>query len=284
MSALDHRLIQSHDYAIVNPLQVDISLWGDLDAKATVPRTFKDQPELFPLLIDLNALPFARRIALIEQSEAWAQNHDQPMLSALLKSDAPRDRVVQHLARAMHVRRDGRDRVFRFHDPRVFQHLQWLFDSAQMKALLGPLDTWTWRAPSGDWSSWAAPGAAATALRIRADQWPILLRMEDINMVLATLADAVPSLAVEEKLVRRIDGLLAESAQDWGMAAPDDRQLFACQAIRFHPRIHAHPALKTRLATVRDGTQSYVGACADLDDAVMLQLVAEIAPDYKDDP
>ena len=284
VSVLDHRLVQSHDYAIINPLQVDISMWDDLDTSAVVPRTFKDQSELFPRLIDLNALSFERRVALVEQSEDWARSHDQPMLSALLKSDAPRDRVVQHFAHAMHMRRDGRDRVFRFYDPRVFQHLQWLFDPAQMKALLGPLDTWTWCTAAGDWKSCAKPEVTTTVLHIHADQWPILLRMEDINVVLAALADVMPSLVMEQKLVRRIDDLLVESSHAWRMTAPDDRQLFAFQAIRFHPRIHTHLVLKSKLALVLDGKQSYVSACADLDDVAMLQLAAETAPNYKDDP
>lgn len=283
VSVFDHRLIQSHDYAIINPLQVDIGVWGGFHAKAAVPWVFRGQPELFPRLIDLNILSFERRVALVDLAEDWSQGHDHPMFSALLKSDEPRDQVVQHLARTMHVRRSGKDRVFRFHDPRVFRHLFWLFDPSQMNALLGPVDTWTWHTAADDWQSCARQGSAASMLHIRADQWPTLLRMEDINVVLTALADAMPSLASEEKLVRHIDDLLVESSHTWGMTAPDDRQLFAFQAIRFHPRIHAHPVLKTRLAQVRDGKQSYVGACADLDDAAMLQL-AETATNYKDDP
>ena len=120
-------------------------------------------------------------------------------------------------------------------------------------------------------------------LHVRADQWPILLRMEHINMVLAMVTDAMPDLVAEEKLVRRIDDLLVHSSQGWGMTAPDDRQLFAFQAIRFHARIHAHPVLAAKLALVRDNKQSYVGACADLDDAAMFQMAAETISNYKDD-
>lgn len=283
MSELDHRLILAHDYAIINPLQVDISVWGDMVTEPMVPQVFKSQPNLFPRLIDLNALSSERRIALIEQSDNWGKSYDQPMLSALLKSSARHDRVVQHFARTMHVRRDGKDRVFRFHDPRVFRHLSWLLDSVQMRALLGPLDTWTWRTVTGDWQSFVIPDATSTLLHIRSEQWPILLRMEDINVVLAMLGDVIPSRPIEEKLVRRIDALLTESSRTHSMAAPEDRQLFVFQALRFHPHIHAHPVLKTKLSLVRESQQSYVGACTDLDEPAMLQLAAEIAPNYKDD-
>jgi Domain of unknown function (DUF4123) len=275
----DHPAIRHSTYAIIQPGQIDPAYRQGLILHAIVPEPFNAQSDLFPALIDLKALDVEQRASLFEHATAWESGVDTPYFSALLVTSASTAQIVAHLARRILVKRpDGGQDALRFYDPFVFRHLRWLLTPAQMDSLLGPAQSWHWRAPSGEWigQNRVAPHASVPPLLLKPDQWPTLTRLVDINLTLRQLARVAPNIKDDEMLARQLDKLLDEAWVKHGMASTPDRCLYAEQAVRFLPGIHTHPQLRHRLEQVRTGAMSYVRACADLNATVLHELSAQL--------
>jgi Domain of unknown function (DUF4123) len=275
----DHPAFRNSAYAIIQPTQIDPAYRQGLDLHAIVPEPFNAQPDLFPALLDLKALDVKQRASLFKHAVAWESGVDTPYFSALLVTAASAAQIVAHLARRILVKRpDGGQDALRFYDPFVFRHLRWLLAPAQVDSLLGPAQCWYWRTPSGEWlgQSRVAAHASVPPLLLKPDQWPTLMRLGDINLTLRQLARVAPDIKDDEALAQQLDKLLDEAWAKHGMVSTADRCLYAEQAVRFHPRIHAHPQLLQRLKQVRTGAISYVRACADLNTTVLVELSTQL--------
>jgi hypothetical protein len=278
----DHRSIQAHQYALINPMFVDEDVWADLPVRILVPSMYANQPHLFPVLVELGKLELSTRIGLLDRMQHWWKNHEMPLFCALLASEDDAKTVCRHLVNRMALRLPaGKDDVLRFHDQRVFQHLLWIFDHQQMTHLFGNISAWSWCGSNGIWHECVNP-EASPAKRLNASwqfsgqQWASLFRLGEVNQGLAILARKEPSMVENSDLAKKIDALLAESWAHYQLADSTDRWLYAEQAIRFGKGIHRHPALQQRLRDAGKDGRTYVGACADLDDNAMRQMAMEL--------
>lgn len=280
MRALDHRSLFAWDLALINPLQVGSSLWNDLPTVPLVPEEVEPQQQLMPRLLDLRDLSDTLRVSLLGRSQRHRRASRHPYFSALLRSEATTREVSAHLVRQLLVSApDGSRALLRFYDPRVFRHLCWLLDGAQLSTLLGRIDAWCWCGGPAHWRTHQREGAATSLrLRLQPRQWETLRRLDLLNKSLQQIERITPALAVDDAVAQRTDALLATAYREYGLADPADRCLFAVQATVFHPGIHSHPQLASRLVRARDAATSYVGACADLDDSTLRELASELAP------
>ncbi|WP_413616688.1 hypothetical protein MRB56_21390 [Halomonas cupida] len=106
-------------------------------------------------------------------------------------------------------------------------------------------------------------------------QWRRIDRLASLNGILDRLLISAPEQTQDEILWRRVDSLLAK-AEQLSLGQDEDRQLYAEQAVRFHPDIHSHPAIKERLDAAREQGSTYTRICADLDDAMLERMAAEL--------
>lgn len=274
---LEHRLVTMHAaYALVNPLQIAKPDWQDLPATPLVPEMLQAQPHLMPLLVDLAAMAFEKKVALLERIALW-RRRGVAYFAALLSCDGRSEVIASHLRNRLIARRpDGERNLLRFYDPRVFRHLRWLFSAEQMNLLLGPIAAWNWPDGDGVWRQHKRGEPMALTLRLDARHWETIDRLRLINRSLNDLEVRAPQLTQDDALAQRIDALLAEAQALHALHENDDRLLYAQQPLRFHPHIHRHPTLRARLQQVREHGGSYVEACADLDDAAMRVLAAEL--------
>jgi hypothetical protein len=267
------------DYALINAAQTDRSYWEDLAPTPVVPELFREHPELFPVLVDINALDRDVRLTMARRALAWERDSETPYFMALLNAPVTAAELVVHLARRMIVRRpDGDEDVLRFYDPFVFRHLRWLLSLEQMDSLLGPVERWWWHERTGAWHVHprSAPQASLRPLRLSTEQWPTLTRLADINRALSQLARLAPALADNSGTAQELDRKLDEAWQRYRMNDRQDRVLYATQALRFHLQIHRHPDFRERLRRIADGRLSFTGACADLDDAALHRMVQDL--------
>nr|WP_267957630.1 DUF4123 domain-containing protein [Halomonas zhangzhouensis] len=272
-------------YAVLNPLVVDTADWDDLPSEPLVTGNVDVRPHLLPQLIHLAELPAETRLALAERIEQHRQR-GVALFCALLDSRSPAERVAQHLKLHLEQRRPGDKRRWwlRFYDPCVFRHLCWQLDADRMDRLLGPIDAWYWPDAQGHWHCRRhrsdQPSGVPHLLLDRA-QWARIDRLALLNRTLDVLELAEPELEQDETLWRWVDALL-ERAERQPLPDEDDRQRYVEQAVRFHPQIHTHPTIHARLERVREQGISYTEACADLDDARMASLAAELTgPDRR---
>ncbi|MDR7192655.1 DUF4123 domain-containing protein [Luteimonas terrae] len=225
---LEHRLFLAQDYAIINPMQVSSDQYGDLDAQRMIPKGLERHHRMMPLLVRLASVNEPRRLELLERTNQWARRHHMPLFSALFSSSRPPDRVMPNLLANMLLRRAGRHVWLRYHDPRVFRHLQWLFDHDQVAALMGPAQTWLGFDPlCRRWHQWSCPVVQRhPRLRLDAKQWEAVEQFEALNGCLRDLSAA--GEATDDDTARGLlEGLLEAGRQ--GLVQDVDVMLYARQ-------------------------------------------------------
>jgi len=91
--------------------------------------------------------------ALKERTESDLENGLPPVVCAIVECGKATGRLRQHLADRLILQAPtSGDAVFRYYDPRVFPHLRRILAAEQMGVLLGPVETWTYLDPAGDWA------------------------------------------------------------------------------------------------------------------------------------
>ncbi|WP_081955133.1 DUF4123 domain-containing protein [Achromobacter sp. RTa] len=263
--AMDHRFFLSHDYALINPVQVEASAYAHWQVLPVVPKALSDKPHLLPCLLNLRSMEPRERIDALALAQDWQEvNPGRVFFSALLASPAEGGRIAKHLSAQLLMNSpDGSQALFRWYDPSVFRHLPWLLDDVQLNDLMGPIDAWSWQAPPGQWHRHERSGPARrTWLRLDEAQWVGLTRVGVMNRALSQLARRLPGRDIPPQEVLR---LLALAYEVWGLEYEPDCLLFVEQALRFGDGIHQHPELGSRLRAAAAGGLSYVGACAGLD-------------------
>lgn len=277
MSELWHRLLLAHDYALINPLQVGSTLWADLPTSPLIPQGLGDSAKLMPRLLSLAELSVDERVSLIDRVDTQTRKSRFPYFSALIASDAGSELMANRLRRRLRAHtRDG-DILFRYYDPRVFQHLGWLLRPIQFAFLLVGIDAWSWRDMTGDWrTTKSSVQNACASMRLTEDESDRLKRIHLVNRVLREVQDASDSPDVmDERVAKTVDTLLAEAVQK-GLRQSDDSCCYAVQGLRHGTDIFEHPDLALRLARASRQEQSYTSATSDLDDAVLARYAREL--------
>lgn len=279
MTVLDHRLLLAQDYALINPLQVDSSLWRDLPLVRLSPKELAAEPAAMPRLLALREMAEHDCLQLLERVHEQARRSKYPYFSALIVSPRTANELSTHLAERVIVRGpDRRSAILRYFDPRVFRHLRWILKKTQMDSLLRSVNVWTWFTPAGNWSHHRCDRTASPSrLRLTDQQWGALQRVRLLHRCLEQIAIHVPKTLNDDAIARHVDALLHLAYTEYGLRDGDDRSLYALQAARFHPRIAEHPEIRIRLCKVQNGDISYVGACADLSDDALSRFAVQLA-------
>jgi len=266
--SMDHRLFLQHDFALMNPMQLDADLWRDLPTEPLVPELVKNQATLMPRLLLLREMAHDEKMALLDRSVAWQAAYDVPMLPILIQSGAATTVMCAHLKKQMLARHPaGQWYWIRLHDPRVFRHLQWLLDPAQMAYMMGPRSQWTWFDPStSQWCTDRSPDAdPAQAFRLDTRQWDCVFRMEVLNRALKWLGNEHPKRVFGQIMYRQLDETVRTAIEVEQLQDLDDQVAYACNAERFGTAFHSTAAVRRCLDDARAGTCSYLGGIADLD-------------------
>lgn len=281
---IDHRQLAAHAFAIINPLQVDRSQWADLPTVVLTPRGLSAKPDTMPVLLELAQLDEAERVAVLTRADSWDKNYDNPYFSLLLKTDVTSKRLAAHLTGQLLTNAsDGATTLLRWYDPRVFQHLRWLLADDQLRRLGGPVTTWTCRDAAHRWDTHEVRAGADTDTRLRltVKQWAVIGRMGVLNRTVAQLRRNAPEIVLDDDAFRCIDAYLQHAYNTHEMTGEADARLFAEQGIR-NPNIHRHPEIQRRLASARDRTTTYVGACAGLDLSALDNAMSAREPQRKE--
>lgn len=279
MSSLHHRLLLAHDFALINPLQVESALWSDLPATPLLPEKISVQSELMPRLIPLRGMSDAACVDLLERAGRHERYSRHPFFSALLVADGDTPAIAAHLSRRLVIAMpDAGNALLRYFDPRVFRHLSWLLTEAQMNLLLGPVTHWSWRNMAGTWQQHVRVEVSSllSGLRPTPEQWDSLQRLGLLNKSLCQIERNAPGTVIDDRAARCVDTLLRDAYEQHRLTDEADRRLYAEQAFRFHRHIHRHPQLVERLARASDGRESYLGACRDLGAAKLQQFATEL--------
>lgn len=270
---LDHRRLESYEFAVINPLEVDATQWCDLRALPLVPRGLQAKQAQLPLLIELNALGDQVRLDLLARAAQWERQTGAPLLSLMMRSASSVDRVRSHLSAQLLVRDNARQRVLlRWYDPNVFTHMAWLMEPHQIASLSGPVTQWAWQAPNGQWQQLERPDCDPDPIRRfqpNAVQWETLGRIGVINRMMRELRSAREVDLLDAPLYRTIDECLAQAYAALESEDESDVRCLARQFLIFGRQIDQQPQIANRISQAREGATTYVGLCSNLDESTL---------------
>ncbi|NUA25227.1 DUF4123 domain-containing protein [Cupriavidus basilensis] len=263
-----------------DPATLDLSA---LPLQECLPAGIGDNAHLMPLLLDLTQIRHEARHALLLHTWQAVQRGDPPVVCAWLRGPAAVKDVASHLAACL----TGTDHaeghaLWRFYDPRVFMHMAWLLRPAQLQALFGPCETWSfvW---AGGWCELERPQSQAHPDSADprpwwpdATQWPTVTQTADIEQVLLRLAgNAKPSIAQAPN----VDRLLRFAAAQLHVSSDLDRRHYATYAAAFGQPFENHTKLQALWPAVASGEMTLRQALAQLssDDWQLMKIMAEIA-------
>jgi hypothetical protein len=277
----DAHIFQQHDYAVIDRLAVD-ALPDGLPLVSFAPPALKNDVHLLPVLLPLRELG-AEHQATLAASHARAVAAGQPLLcTTLLTSTVGTAQLQAHLAGKLVVRlSDGADALLRYYDPRVFVQLQWMLGPRQVRALFGPVTTWTVHL-DGAWTSTSAPTVDRSSWWFDAQTSARLERSGLINETIACLPK--PLAESRSRLGQQIDRLLVHAKGRYQFQRDEDLTAFAAQAINVHRAFDRHPTIQALIARLAEERQSYADATALLDEADWRRIGAEMNAQERNHP
>lgn len=243
---LDHRLFEAHQYALINPLQIDRRIAKLWPCEPIVPKELLGQKHLLPYLIRLEEIEPDARLAALDETVQYARDHDRIPFSALLKCNADSQRVRNHLARMMVRKFDGEKMLFRYYDPRVWNALKWILLSSQLDALLGPINAWTATVDKGArWQSYESSGCNKDGMHPTSHQLYAISSLASVNRVIDRLHREGGSIEGAGLSRRVFDEM--EKAGECGLTDPDDKEAYAFASIFQSPEVHNTPRYREAL-------------------------------------
>lgn len=243
---MNYRLLKDHDYAVIDQAQLHESV-GELPLVPLAPQRFLSDAHLLPALLALNEMTDDARDNLHDRLNQQVQAGRPTLCSCLLSYRYSKHALVSHLKRHLIATPpQGQQVLFRFYDSRVFRHLRWILDPAQVNALFGGISRWTY-IDQGRWHTVESQlSKPRSILRFTGEQWASIQRIGLVNRVLVRLELPPETDTCENG--RQVDGLLNRAQTDYGLTARDDLVAFAMYGMRWHANFDRHPQIATILS------------------------------------
>jgi hypothetical protein len=240
------QLVDQYQYAIIDlgALPED-ALPSGLDVRRLVPELLAGDFAKMPGLVCLRSIPDQTRALLQENLESAFRGERQHLISCLLNTDDAFEMspIVRHLTSHL-ILGSPQGKVFlRYYDPRVLQHLEWIFDPSQRRA-----------------------------------QW--LDQVGLLNETLAQVRRSQPVLktaeaGAPEALARRILAAMAIAEKCYGLNHDQDLIAFATHAVFHGDDFHEQDVVQTLLSSLSDGENTYADAAPLIDRHLQAQRKAE---------
>lgn len=272
---MDLSLLAAHDFALIDQVAFD-DLPTDLCVLHIVPRGLENDAHLLPLLLPLKTLTPPQQIKLLEQHAATVEAGQAPWLGTLLATALDAEVIRDHLASRLIVKLELRDKaLLRYHDPRAFMQLQWMFNPSQRQALHGPIHTWSVFL-DGEWRRLTAPTQATEHPTWTFDALTSarLERIGLINQVITALEQPAPIDRIT--LGQKIDRHLMRAHDLYNIERDEDRIAFALHALQVHPDFDRHHTIQSIIYGLPAKQSTYRDATALLDEGAWQQIAKEI--------
>lgn len=224
-------------------------------------------PSLFSIEHAEEQLPVITSIAARDVEDGLA-----PRVCACVHTEAAGSDLLLHLGNVIALPTEPESfTAFRFYDPRVFRHLDWILRPDQLAHVYGPIVRWDYFSRQA-WTSLTPPvEQAAQALRVSTEQRATLGRVHRIEQAIKSISDAGESL--EGRSPRQIDALLIK-AENYGLSG-EDLVVFAVQGALISPDFDSHPAVAAALR--QDSVRSYTDITSQWTDDNWAKIVQDLA-------
>jgi hypothetical protein len=229
------------------------------------------KPEQRPRLIhlhphDTHLLEASLALALSEQADPDAEGEQGFALGGWLLSAAPADALVRHLARCMNAgpSNEATPKLIRWADRRVLEWMWPILTPSQQAGLLGPMHCWYSLDRCGVLVRYEiAPGVVPASPRFSVDQWAHAGSNEAVQDLLRgwlRFAGALPADYLQQA------SEVAQTVISTGLTNRQDRVLLGAYALQIHPRLLAHPTVRSAIARVLRGEATLTQALDEVPD------------------
>lgn len=262
---LNHRLFEAHQYALINPLQIDRRIALLWPCEPIVPKELLGQQHLLPYLLRLGEMAPDARLAALDETVRYAHDHGRSPFSALLKCPAGSHQVRNHLARMMVRKVEGEKMLFRYYDPRVWNALNWILSPSQLSALLGPINSWT--APVGQgmrWQAYDSTDPDTDGVHLTPDQLYAIASLASVNKVIDRLR--LEGRDIDDTILSRRVFDEMNRAGERGLTDPDDKESYAFASLYQSPEIHDTHRYQEALRIARIDPGAFRSAVSDPSD------------------
>ncbi|CAN7620595.1 DUF4123 domain-containing protein [Trinickia sp. LjRoot230] len=182
--------------------------------------------------------------ALRERAKQDRMSGAPPVLCAILECDKASHRLQRHLAERLVLPKPTEGTaIFRFYDPRVFAHLQWILKPEQLGALMGPVARWTYLDRDAGWVAMQGAQSPNDAFLPTNKQYKQLTRIEVIERSLDTLRGN--GIAITADMPSLLDAQLMKG-ETYGLSG-SDLLAFVLHGTVVSPYFDRHPRVRTVL-------------------------------------
>jgi hypothetical protein len=269
-------LLAQHNYAIVDIATVDPAPWHkELPLEPLVPQDLRGDADKMPALLPLTpGEPYMERLqSNLEEAEGDPASHVLSCLLAVAPQTSPttvqwhlRNNLILHSPR-------GERALFRYYDSRVFVHLNRILNPERIRALFGPIQTWTYRFQN-QWHSATAPeinGIIPRLCSATAPQRDKLDRVILVNKVLNQWQQKLgrPWRGQEEytACAERTDQAMETASQTYQLHEAADLTAFATHTLQYGTYFHQHPKIQRVLdKTKPNGNTGYSNLAGTLNE------------------
>jgi len=246
------------------------------DAFPLVPADFENEAHLMPLCIRLDALVPSDQDAFAQWIDENICTCEDPPALMFVHADCSVERLLGHLRHLLIIRLENRGRcLFRYYDPSVFRHFDWIFDEAQRAALYGPVTQICYWGQEA-WHEARKPEVqAAPRMHLDAARAATLGRVSALNSLLAS-RDIPRDGNSRIALCKEIDGYLGR-AQAKGWRDESDWEAFAKLCLNCHPHFDAHPRVVRMLEQAVEDDCAFDDVVRSVDENFWKLVSAELS-------
>ena len=204
--------------------------------------------DLHPYMPKLYALESTQVADVKQWAERVQRAQRAPSVCALIETEASVSSGIRHLSRwTVAITPQRAATYLRYFDPRVFEHLSWIWTTDELNSFLQPFQRWALLTSSGDWQAFTPDptfeGPVSLQWMMGTGQQAALQRVGTIRY-LRQHWQAETQLGNEAQCpAAQINQALIQAEQQ-GLSQLSDQQALVLQRMLVHPMVDQHPYIQ----------------------------------------
>lgn len=283
LGTFSEKIIEDAQFAIINPLKIDEEDWKDLSPHALKTSPAPARDHLLPQLISLSDLETITVSDLLDRDEKY-RKRGVSFFCALLCSESSLDDILFHFKKIILQKRpnDHQRWWFRFYDPNVFKHLNWILTAKQLTRLMGPVTQWAWPDRKGNWFSVYRPMDAPLInwLELDVSQWNSIDNLQLINESLRRLSILSPEWNQNSGNLKLFGNLVGKLDSCYNLSN-DDLQYIAESCVKYTENLIDHPYIKKMLENITESESSLASQFENIDNMTWKSILLESRIEYE---
>jgi Domain of unknown function (DUF4123) len=252
-----------YDYVLFDRVLIEQDFKG-YPLSIPAPKDLIPDADKLPCLINIKSCTPVQVFGLEDLIDEY---HHLPCV-ALLKTEATEKGLQSFLAKRLLIKIDGVLALFRFYDPRVMRHLEWILSAEQMSQLLGPINEWGY-IKENTIHTIRNETCSSSRLTLSDKQQRLVSLIGTINNVVSA---ASPRTSWSVKNYIQVADLIQIAEDSYRITQEIDLTTFALHGLQAGSAFHTHPILKEKISQMIREDDGYRESTLDITDQDWLTI------------